>query len=100
MTDVSIVRAVAYGLVGALLATIVAIAVLAGLSHPVPSILQEIAIGALGATAGLLAKTSTEPVPTTTVTYGTPAISYVPAPVPTSSTTVSQPVTPEPPPTA
>lgn len=52
---------VAGGLVGILLLTVTGIIVLAGLDKPSPSVLDNLASGALGALAALLARVGTEP---------------------------------------
>lgn len=62
MTDRRIFLAVVMFLGGTLLASVVAIAGLAGTDHAVPGILENVAVGCLTGLAGLLARgPSTEP---------------------------------------
>lgn len=51
---------VAGGLVGVLLLSVVSLSVLAGLDKPVPGVLENLAAGALGALAALLARVGGE----------------------------------------
>lgn len=64
MTDRRIFLAVVLFLGGTLLASVAAIAVLAGTGSPIPGILENVAVGCLTGLAGLLARgPSTEPQP-------------------------------------
>lgn len=61
MTDRFTVRTVVAGLVVLLVGTAAAMVLLTMTSHPIPDQLDRLAVGALGAVAGILAKTSSEP---------------------------------------
>jgi hypothetical protein len=52
---------VAGGLVGTLVLSVVSIALLAGLDRTVPGVLENLAAGALGALAALLARVGSDP---------------------------------------
>jgi hypothetical protein len=63
VTPAIVVKTVAFGLVGTLLLCVIGIVVLAALGITIPDTLTNIAIGALGAVAGLLARTGSDPQP-------------------------------------
>jgi hypothetical protein len=61
VTPAIVVKAVAFGLVGTLILCVVGIIILAVLQQPIPDVLQNVTIGTLGAVAGLLARTGSDP---------------------------------------